>query len=57
VELPYGAATLAGAAGDRTPSANELAIARFQGKTCSRTHSSSKSRKRKIKIAVLWLKI
>jgi NAD(P)H dehydrogenase (quinone) len=29
---PYGATTLAGAAGDRFPSENELAIARFQGK-------------------------
>lgn len=29
---PYGATTLAGAAGDRMPSENELAIARFQGK-------------------------
>lgn len=29
---PYGATTLAGAAGDRTPSDNELAIAQFQGK-------------------------
>ena len=29
---PYGASTLAGADGSRQPSANELAIARFQGK-------------------------
>lgn len=29
---PYGATTLAGAAGDRQPSENELAIARYQGK-------------------------
>ena len=29
---PYGASTIAGPRGDRTPSANELAIARFQGK-------------------------
>jgi NAD(P)H dehydrogenase (quinone) len=29
---PYGATTLAGADGSRQPSANELAIARFQGK-------------------------
>ncbi|HEY1064908.1 MAG TPA: NAD(P)H:quinone oxidoreductase [Pirellulales bacterium] len=29
---PYGAGTLAGSDGSRTPSANELAIARFQGK-------------------------
>lgn len=29
---PYGATTLAGAAGERTPSANELAIAEYQGK-------------------------
>lgn len=29
---PYGATTLAGAAGDRTPSDNELAIAQSQGK-------------------------
>ena len=29
---PYGATTLAGAKGDRSPSENELAIARFQGK-------------------------
>lgn len=29
---PYGATTLAGAAGDRHPSENELAIARYQGK-------------------------
>ena len=28
---PYGASTLAGADGSRQPSANELAIARFQG--------------------------
>jgi NAD(P)H dehydrogenase (quinone) len=29
---PYGASTLAGADGSRKPSANELAIARFQGR-------------------------
>jgi NAD(P)H dehydrogenase (quinone) len=29
---PYGAGTLAGSDGSRQPSANELAIARFQGK-------------------------
>jgi NAD(P)H:quinone oxidoreductase type IV len=29
---PYGATTLAGTGGERSPSANELAIARFQGK-------------------------
>ena len=29
---PYGAGVLAGADGSRRPSANELAIARFQGK-------------------------
>lgn len=29
---PYGASTLAKADGSRQPSANELAIARFQGK-------------------------
>jgi NAD(P)H dehydrogenase (quinone) len=29
---PYGASTLAGTDGSRMPSANELAIARFQGK-------------------------
>jgi NAD(P)H dehydrogenase (quinone) len=29
---PYGATTLAGADGSRQPSANELAIARAQGK-------------------------
>ena len=29
---PYGASTLAGSDGSRMPSANELAIARFQGK-------------------------
>lgn len=29
---PYGATTLAGARGERSPSENELAIARFQGK-------------------------
>jgi len=29
---PYGATTLAGADGSRQPSANELSIARFQGK-------------------------
>jgi len=29
---PYGATTLAGSAGERNPSENELAIARFQGK-------------------------
>ncbi|MGC9259302.1 MAG: NAD(P)H:quinone oxidoreductase [Phycisphaerae bacterium] len=29
---PYGATTLAGAKGDRSPSENELAIARFQGR-------------------------
>jgi len=28
---PYGASTLAGADGSRSPSENELAIARFQG--------------------------
>ena len=31
---PYGASTLAGGDGSRQPSANELAIARFQGKAC-----------------------
>jgi NAD(P)H dehydrogenase (quinone) len=29
---PYGATTLAGTDGSRTPSENELAIARFQGR-------------------------
>jgi NAD(P)H dehydrogenase (quinone) len=29
---PYGASTIAGAKGERTPSANELAAARFQGR-------------------------
>jgi len=29
---PYGATTLAGADGSRQPSANELKIARFQGR-------------------------
>lgn len=29
---PYGASTIAGGKGERTPSANELAIARFQGR-------------------------
>jgi NAD(P)H dehydrogenase (quinone) len=29
---PYGASTIAGSKGERTPSANELAIARYQGK-------------------------
>jgi len=29
---PYGASTIAGGAGERLPSANELAAARFQGK-------------------------
>lgn len=29
---PYGAGTIAGSKGERTPSANELAIARYQGK-------------------------
>jgi NAD(P)H dehydrogenase (quinone) len=29
---PYGASTMAGADGSRTPTANELAIARFQGR-------------------------
>lgn len=29
---PYGAGTLAGADGSRQPTANELAIARFQGR-------------------------
>jgi len=29
---PYGASTIAGPKGERTPTANELAIARFQGK-------------------------
>ena len=29
---PYGASTITGAKGERMPSANELAIARFQGK-------------------------
>lgn len=33
---PYGAATLAGADGARAPSANELAIARFQGEHVAR---------------------
>ncbi len=29
---PYGASTIAGSKGDRQPTANELTIARFQGK-------------------------
>jgi NAD(P)H dehydrogenase (quinone) len=29
---PYGASTIAGSRGERMPSANELAAARFQGK-------------------------
>ena len=29
---PYGAGTLAGVKGERQPTANELAIARFQGR-------------------------
>jgi NAD(P)H dehydrogenase (quinone) len=29
---PYGASTITGPKGERMPSANELAIARFQGK-------------------------
>jgi NAD(P)H dehydrogenase (quinone) len=29
---PYGASTIAGPKGERMPSANELAAARFQGK-------------------------
>ena len=29
---PYGASTVAGPRGERTPTANELAIARFQGR-------------------------
>jgi NAD(P)H dehydrogenase (quinone) len=32
---PYGASTVAGPRGDRTPTPNELAIARFQGKHVS----------------------
>jgi NAD(P)H dehydrogenase (quinone) len=33
---PYGAATLAGSDGKRTPSDNELSIARFQGEHVAR---------------------
>lgn len=36
---PYGATTLAGGDGSRTPSANELAIARFQGEHVARLAS------------------
>src|SRR5262249_14458497 len=34
---PYGATTMAGSDGSRQPSANELAIARFQGKHVAET--------------------
>ena len=34
---PYGATTLAGGDGSRQPSANELAGARYQGKTIAET--------------------
>jgi NAD(P)H dehydrogenase (quinone) len=30
--MPYGASTIAGPRGERTPTVNELAIARFQGR-------------------------
>jgi len=34
---PYGASTVTGARGERLPSENELAIARFQGKHTAST--------------------
>jgi NAD(P)H dehydrogenase (quinone) len=36
---PYGASTLAGNDGSRSPSENELAIARFQGRHVAETAS------------------
>jgi len=48
---PYGATTLAGAAGDRSPSENELAIARFQGKYVAELTKALKAGREKINIA------
>ena len=41
---PYGAGTLAGTQGERQPSQNELAIARFQGKHVAQIASKLKAR-------------
>jgi NAD(P)H dehydrogenase (quinone) len=41
---PYGAGTLAGPKGDRQPTANELAIARFQGKHVAQIAAKLKAR-------------
>lgn len=46
---PYGATTLAGAAGDRSPSENELAIARYQGKHVAEIAKTLKIGKENIK--------
>jgi len=46
---PYGATTLAGAAGDRTPTTNELAIARFQGKHVAELTKALKAGREKLK--------
>ena len=40
---PYGASTVAGPKGDRSPSANELAIARAQGRHVARTAKAMKA--------------
>jgi NAD(P)H dehydrogenase (quinone) len=40
---PYGASTLAGADGNRQPSENELAIARFQGRHVAEIASKLKN--------------
>src|SRR5205823_2550413 len=40
---PYGAGTLAGPTGDRQPTANELAIARYQGRHVTRIAAKLKA--------------
>jgi NAD(P)H:quinone oxidoreductase type IV len=46
---PYGATTLASSAGDRFPSENELAIARFQGKYVANIAKALKIGREKVK--------
>ncbi len=47
---PYGASTLAGSDGKRTPSENELAIARYQGKHVAEIAKALKIGKEKINV-------
>ena len=41
---PYGASTIAGPRGERSPTANELAIARFQGRHVAQLAGKLKAR-------------